>query len=148
MSKIIGFYTKNGRKIPISKRKPKSRYSSLAPSTKPHTISRKRTKQVLIFKKSSVHQKRPWEEGWKSPLGKTTNYSFSIVKKDGIVDYYIQVKHQNKEFFSIPLKPLIQRGISYGLTSITGFPVDVNVMTEIIQKVTTLNKLDELMNQV
>jgi len=142
VNEVVGFYTKGGKKIPITSRK--SMLLKLPPvnNTPRHTMSSRTLQNRLLQQKL---QKNPWQNGWKKPLGKTKHYSFNIAKKNGVADYYIEVNKDSKKFLSIPLKPLIQRGISFGLTSITGFPMDVESLEVLIQKATTKYHLDTLM---
>jgi len=52
--------------------------------------------------------------------------------------YYIQVKEYRKPIFSIPLKPLVIRGVSR-LLQMNGIPVDSEVLTEAVDKAITLH---------
>ena len=140
MGKVVGFYTKGGKKIPITKS-----HSVLLDSsdvTSSHTTRTKIRPQNRFLIRT---QKKPWQNGWKKPFAKTKHYSFSMVKKNGMIDYYVEVNKDNQSFLSIPLKPLIQRGISYGLTSITGLPINMESLEVLLQQAITKYDLDSLM---
>ena len=165
MRRVVGYYTKGGKVRPITSKKPILPLTTQVKNTISHTISsitlqkrmlQERTLQKRMLQERTLQkrilvqklQKKPWQNGWKKPLWKTEHYSFNIAKKKGITDYYIEVNRDGKNFMSIPLKPLIQRGIGYGLATITGVPIDIVALEGVIQKATSEYGLDRLMQSI
>jgi len=150
MATPIAFRTnkKTGKKFPINAKKSRSSLVShnLIGSVKSsgRKSSDYKKRRLMLYKKMIQHRK-PWEENWRSSSYKIGKYSFRAIKKHGINDYYIKVKHEQKEFLSIPLKPLINRGISFGLSTITGLPIDMELAEKVIHQIINDSKLDDLL---
>lgn len=96
-----------------------------------------RRSKTLLRTKQVIKPKSIWDKNWKYTLLKRNSTSFEIIHKKNLA-YYIQVKEYRKPIFSIPLKPLVIRGVS-GLLQMNGIPVDSEVLTEAVDKAITLH---------
>lgn len=63
------------------------------------------------------------------------SYSFHL-KHDQNIPYHLEVQHDGKPLFSIPLKPILSRGISY-LLQMHGIPIDAELLVEAWDKTMT-----------
>lgn len=140
----LGYYTDNyGRKRFIPNRRNGISESQLRSNNdEPSDVIRVnydeyyRSKIHEEFKKEKYSQTNPLEKGWKKNFYNYSSYSFTIVNK-GNLDYYIQVKNYNRDLLSIPLKPLILRGVS-GLLHMHGLPIDQEILSKATEMGITL----------
>jgi len=141
MSEIIRWrYNKRTKtSFPIYSRKPPKLNKKGSTKSSGLLTSEFKRRLRLFNQKTRPLEKKHWEEGWHSSSHKIGNYSLCATKKDGLLDYYIQVKHGKKEFLSIPLKPLIHRTIDYGL-SFSGVPIDSELLEKTILQILSDNK--------
>ncbi len=141
MSKIIGwrYNQRTKTRFPIYSRKPLELNKKGSTKSSGLLTSEFKRRLRIFNQKTRLVEKKHWEEGWHSDSYKIGNYSLRATKKHGLLDYYVQVKHGKKEFLSIPLKPLINRTIDYGL-SFSGIPMDSELLEKTIQQILIDNK--------
>jgi len=137
---------KTGNKFPL---RPKRRGISI------HDFQRNQNKTAgvittafnkLAARNLMLRKSEATKEDWNYPLYNTGVYSLEILKKRGILDYYVSVEKGGKPFVTFPLRPLIQKGISYGLSTVTGVPMDVGYIAQLIQKGIDMHHLTALMD--